>query len=177
MKKLLILHSWFGTPKDNWNEYLKANAINKGYEVFIPLLVNNEKPTLSDWISSALMSFQLNSDTSIVGHSLGAVLAMKLVQNSLIKIDHLILVAGWDFWDLTLEHKTFFDAPIDHAKIASNAAKITVMTSTNDPYTTLYHAKEMAKRLGADIVTIENGGHLQAKDGFEEFPVLAEVLE
>ncbi len=176
MKKLLILHGWLDTPDDHWFPYLKRVCQAKGYEVHVPLLKDHAKPTLSDWFGSVLDDFTLDSETSIVGHSLGAVFAMKLVENSNVKIDQLVLVSGWDAWDLTPEQATFFETLIDHEKIIKNCRKITVVHSTNDPYFTIYHAAEMAKRFNANFIKIENGGHLRKQDGFEEFPQLAALF-
>lgn len=177
MKKLLILHCWWGTPEKNWYQYLKEKAQELGYEVSVPQLEDKEKPTLEDWTRSALKDFVIDENTSIVGHSLGSVLGLKLIQNTNIKIDKLVLVSGWDFWDLTPEHKTFFDIPVDHEKIIENSKKVTVVHSSNDPYVALYQAEKMSKRLRGEIIKIENGGHLQASDGFQEFPQLVEVLK
>jgi predicted alpha/beta hydrolase family esterase len=176
MKKLLILHCWFGTPNDNWYTYLKEEAEKLGYEVNLPQLNDKDNPTLEDWTKCALKDFILDENTSIVGHSLGALLGMKLVQNSKVKIDKLVLVSGWDFWDLTPEHKTFFNIPMNQEKIKSNCNHITVVHATNDPYITINQAEEMSKRLSADFIKIENGGHLQASDGYKGFPKIVDLL-
>lgn len=176
MKKLLIAHGWFGTPADNWYPYLKEVAKKLGYEVHIPQLKDKDNPTLDSWTTSIQDEFVIDEETSIVGHSLGAVLALKLLQNSSIKIDRLLLVSGWDFWDLTPEHKTFFDVPVDHEKVIVNSTRISVVHSTNDPYITVYQAEEMSKRLKADFHKVENGGHLQATDGFSTFPLLVDLI-
>lgn len=177
MKKLLILHCWFDTPNDHWYPFLKEAMEKKGYEVHVPQLMDKDVPTLQDWTDSALKDFVLDEETSIIGHSLGGLLALKLVQNSNVRINKLVVASSWDFWDLTPEHKTFFEIPMDHEKIMKNSNKITVVHSTTDPYITVFQAGEMAMRLNADFIKIENGGHLQAQDGFKEFPQLVELFD
>lgn len=176
MRKLLSLHCWFGTPDSDWRPYLKKEAEKIGYQVTTPFLVDNKKPTLDDWTKCALKDFELDENTTIVGHSLGSVLAMKLVQNSSVKIDKLILVGAWDYWDLTPEHESFFTERVNHKAIKDKTNKIYVIHGSNDPYTTIFTAEEMAKRFEAEFIRIENGGHITENDGFKEFPQLIPLI-
>jgi predicted alpha/beta hydrolase family esterase len=177
MKNLLILHGWFGNPEINWYKSLKTNMEKNGYKVALPQLPNSNKPNLEEWTKEVTKSdFELNNESIIIGHSLGAIFALKLIQNSKVKINHLIIVSGWDFWDLTPEHKSFFELPVDHKRIIENCEKITVIHSTNDPYVTIAQANEMANRLKANFIEIKNGGHLTDKEGFNSFPQLENYL-
>jgi len=176
MKNALILHGWYCTPDEHWYKSVANSLEHKEYTVSIPFLRDNEKPTLQDWTKHALGGSTLDKDTVLIGHSLGSVLAMKLAQNLESKIDHLILTSAWDFWDLTPQHETFFEEPINHAKILRNVNKITVLNSDNDPYVTAYHSIEMGKRLNTDTIFVKDGGHLLESDGFKELPQLLAVI-
>lgn len=176
MKNVLILHCWGGSPDKNWYPYLSKELEKREYLVKVPQLKDPDNPTLQDWTNSCDPERNIKEGDIVVGHSLGAVFALRLAEKSKVKIGHLVLVSGWDFWDLTPEFITFFNPLMDHKAIVKNCKKITVIHSSNDPFVTIFQAGEMAKRLGADFVRIENGGHLQDSDGFKEFPKLLDVI-
>ena len=174
MKQVLILHAWFATPKDHWYPWLKTELEKKDYQVFIPELKDKDKPTLKRWTSCALKGIKLDENTAVIGHSLGAVLALRLAESY--KIGKLVLVAGWDFWDLTPEHETFFKKPIDHKKIKQNVKKIVVIYSDNDPYSTLWQGEQFAKRLGARFLLKKGKGHFTKEDGVEKIPIVLKMM-
>jgi uncharacterized protein len=179
MDKALILHGWFCKPEDHWYKSVGESLKKQGIDVSIPILENNETPTLKDWTNSALKKFEIDENTLIIGHSLGAALAMKLVENLDFSIEQLVLVAAWDFWDLTKEHETFYAGGLNHKKIIQNSHKRTLVLSDDDPFIPTcneYQAEEMKKRFEAELITIKNGQHFREEDGFIKFPQLLEIL-
>ncbi|MBU0976273.1 MAG: alpha/beta hydrolase [Patescibacteria group bacterium] len=176
-KKVLLLHAWYATPDSHWYPWIRDELVKKGYEVSIPKLKDNEKPILSRWTKSALRENSLDEGTIMIGHSLGAVLALRLVENSTAKVAGLITVSGWDFWSLVPEHKTFFENPIEHKQIIKNASKRIVIHSDNDPYFTEYTAHEFSKRMKAKWMMLKGRGHFTKDSGVVEFPELLWEIE
>ena len=125
--------------------------------------MDSEKPDLDTQIKFFKNMSFVDENTIIIGHSLGALLAMRLAEIQ--KAKALILASGWDFNDLTKEHESFWQKPYNHKLIKENAEKITVIHSDNDPYITAFQAEEMAKRLGAEFVLIKGAAHFLEKDG------------
>jgi len=174
MKKVLILHGWFATPKNDWYPWVKKQLELKGYDVFTPQLADKDKPTFGRWKQCALRSSFLDKDTIVIGHSLGAILGLKLAEEY--RFLKLITVSGWDFWDLTPEHKTFFKTLINHKKIMKNVSKRVVIHSDNDPFVTATIAEEFSKRLRAKFVLIPGKGHFIEKNGVVRFPELLKYV-
>ena len=53
-----------------------------------------------------------------------------------------------------------------------------VVNSDNDPYIPMEHGEILRDKLGAKLIVIPNGEHLNAGNGFFEFPlVFEEVLK
>lgn len=77
----------------------------------------------------------------------------------------MFLVAGWDFDDLTPEHKKFWPNKINHAKIKKNVKEIYCVSSDNDPYITAITAEDISKRLGGKFILIKNACHFSKKLG------------
>jgi len=108
MKTALILHAWYSKPNDNWYPWLKKKLEGKGYEVYIPDLptMGTNLPDLKKQLDFVEKNFKLDKDTIVFGHSLGTLLAMRLAEKYSFK--KMFLVAGWDFNDLTFEHRLFW---------------------------------------------------------------------
>jgi predicted alpha/beta hydrolase family esterase len=162
MKQALILISWYGTPESDWLPWLKKQLEKKGYEVAIPDLptVRTDLPDMEQMLSL----LHVSEDTLVIGHSLGALLGLRLAERQ--KFLKLVLVSGWDFDDgLAPEHRLFWPNKINHKKITENVHEFVVIHSDNDPYTPTQVAKDMCQKLGGTFVLVPNGGHLSQKQG------------
>ena len=172
-KKALVLHCWYGAPKDNWYPWLKTELEKKGYQVEVPELPTMKADLPDMELQLKTIEGLVNDDTIVIGHSLGAVLALRLAE--IRKYKRMILVSGWDFDDLTSEHQKFWKNKMDHQKIKENVKDIIVVTSDNDLYFSPFQVEEMSKRLDAKLISVKGAGHFTTdKFGIDKLP---EVLE
>lgn len=165
MKKALILEAWYSKPEDEWYPWLKKELEKKGYEVYVPDLPTQQTnlPDLKKQLSFVEKNFELDKKIIVFGHSLGTLLAMRLAEKHQFK--KMFLIAGWDFDDLTPEHKKFWPNKINHAKIKRNVKEIYCISSDNDPYVTAAISEEMCKRLGGKFILIKGKKHFSEKIG------------
>ncbi len=165
MKKALILHAWYSNPSDNWYPWLKEKLEKKGYHVSIPDLptMGTNLPNMKKQLAFIEKNFKIDKDTIVFGHSLGTLLAMRLAEKHTFR--KMFLVAGWDFNDLTSEHRLFWKTPLNHKKIKDNVKEIFVISSDNDPYITAITAEDMSKRLGGKFILVKNACHFSKKLG------------
>lgn len=172
----LILQGWYQKPKSNWYPWLKKELENRGYSVSLPDLpsMHSDTPDMKKQLQYIDALVTLDRDSIVFGHSLGALLGMRLAEKY--SFNKFILVAGWDFNDLTQEHKLFWKTNIDHKKIKKNVREIYCISSDNDPYVTAFMAEEMSKRLGAQFILINGAGHFTDKDGITKIPQLLSFL-
>jgi len=124
MKKCLILQSWHSKPEDDWYPWLKEKLEKKGYQVEIPDLptIRTNLPSLKKMLNAVNKLKIVDQDTVVIGHSIGTLVAMRLAEKT--KFKSMILLAGWDFDDLTKEHRLFWPNRINHQKIIKNTKKI-----------------------------------------------------
>src|SRR4030042_3332927 len=164
-KNALILHAWYSKPEDNWYPWLKSKLEKKGYEVYIPDLptMQTNLPDMKKQLGFIEKSFKIDKNTIVFGHSLGTLLVMRLAEKY--KFMKLFLIAGWDFDDLTAEHKLFWPNKINHSKIKNNVKEIYCLSSDNDPYMTAFTVEEMSKRLGGKFVLLKGKAHFSKKIG------------
>lgn len=173
-QSVLILHAWHNYPSDHWYPWLSTQLSTKGYSVSIPELptMNTDLPDLHAQLPIA--SAFLKKDTIVIGHSLGSLLAMRLAERY--SFAKMILVAGWDFNELTAEHRLFWKQPIDHAAIKKHVHDIYCVTSDNDPYITAITVEDMSKRLDAKYVLVKGAGHFTKEYGVITVPSILSLL-
>ena len=174
MKHALILHAWYNNPNAHWYPWLKKELEKKGYAVDVP-----ELPTMNTALPDLAKQFKvaekyISNDMSVIGHSLGSVLAMRLAETYSYK--KMILLAGWDFNDLTAEHRLFWKTPMNHAEIKKHVKDIYVISSDNDPYITAITAEDMSKRLGGKFVLVKGAGHFTKDYGVTKIPEILQFL-
>ncbi len=176
-KQALILHAWQNGPDAHWYPWLKKELESRGYTVYLPEIptMNSNAPDLDTQLRFIETSVPLTGDCVIIGHSLGALLAMRLAEKH--TCTKMFLVAGWDFNDLTVEHRSFWQTPMDHEAIQKNVKDIYVISSDNDPYITAVTAEDMSKRLNGKFILIKHAGHFTDKFGVTKIPELLMHLE
>lgn len=176
IKQVIILQGWYLKPDTQWYPWLTSQLEKRGYKVFVPDLptIHTALPDMQQQLEYIEKTVRINSDTIVVGHSIGCLLAMRLAEKY--KYDKMLLVAGWDYDDLTTEHKLFWPTPIDHKTIKKNVKEIYCISSDNDPYTTAFTVEAMNKRLGGKFVLIKGAGHFTEKFGITKIPQLLPLL-
>lgn len=101
--KIAILHGTKGTPEANWFPWLASKLENLGHEVIVPRFPTPENQSLIVWRDVFVQSFgQLTKDTILIGHSIGAVFSLRLLEMSTCQIAATLLVAGLNFHSLFL---------------------------------------------------------------------------
>jgi predicted alpha/beta hydrolase family esterase len=180
MKRAYIVHGYGGSPDKNWFPWLKTELEKIGMEVTVPAMPNTDEPKYSAWLAH-LQKVIVNpdEDTYLVGHSLGCITILQYLNNleSNKKIGGVVLAAGFAKPIHFTELNGFFDIALDEEKIKNSVNKIVAINSDNDEHVPYWQAEEIQKRFGAELIKIENGGHLNHKTGYTQFPLVLEKLK
>ena len=181
MKKAIIIHGTFGSPDENWFPWLAEELRSKGYEVTVPKFPTPEGQNLKAWTEVFEKEVgKLDSDVTLIGHSLGVGFIAKLLSGSDTKIESTHLVSGF-LGPLGLEefdplNASFVTGDFDWEKVRTNAGEVYVYNSDDDPYVPLEKGKELAKHLGTELIVVPNGGHINSSAGFDKFQLLLDRL-
>lgn len=183
-KRVIIVHGWGGSPTNDWLGWATQAFQEKGYEVITPLMPDTDNPVIEKWVDhlKSVME-QVDEYTYFIGHSIGCQAIMRFLEIADMKAGGAIFVAGW--FDLTNQDKEeekiaepWIQTPIDYAKVKANLARSIVVLSGDDPYVPYEETKrDFETRLGSDVVTIPNAGHMTSDDGFSSFPQLLEIFD
>ena len=181
--RVIIIHGARGGPETNWFPWLHTTLEAEGIEVVCPRFPTPEGQSLSAWLSAydlAVQSLPLAS-TVLVGHSLGAAFALRLIERQTQPVVGLFLAAGFigalGFPDYDTINHSFFDAPFDWATIRKRKGGVArCWAGDNDPYVPLSRSQEMATCLEVPLEIVPGGGHLNSETGFTTFPQMRDAI-
>lgn len=173
--KVFLLHGWEGTPDNIWFPSLRKKLEKWGFEVIIPKFPNSDFPKYSEWKSYFIDNYasQLDENSIILGHSLGAGFIQRFFTEEDVKVDKIILTAPTPDSCGVDEIKDFFEADFDYGKIKNASHSVTILGSENDNYISQDKFKTLTKQLDGKFILCEGLGHF----GMDEFKILEDVFE
>ncbi len=178
---VIIIHGTRGNPDENWFPWLKAELEKRDCEVFVPAFPTPRGQSLDNWCAVfAEYETYLNEDAILVGHSLGPVFLLSVLEDLTHPVKAAFFVGGFvgflgheQFDEL---NKTFVDRSFEWQKIRKNCKNFYVINALDDPYVPVESGKELAENLDAELVVLPEGGHLNEEFGFTEFELLRDLI-
>lgn len=131
----VILHGWEGTPDAPRYQFWKQELEKQGHRVIIPALPNSAFPNEDEQVTAALHATDYDENTVLFGHSLGTVVAMKVVEKLNRPIARLVLAGGFadrQFQDKRRPFEKTFTWKFDAKKIKHNAKTIQLLHDPHD---------------------------------------------
>jgi uncharacterized protein len=181
MATVFIFHGSYGHPEENWFPWLKDEVEKLGHVVIVPAFPTPKGQYLSVWLRVFKKYLPLVDSRAIfIGHSCGAIFALRLLEQIDTKIKAAFLVAGpvgplHNEFDKV--HMSFVGYPIDWKRVKSHAAHFYPIYSNNDPYISLKNGQITAKELGTKMIVVKNAGHFNAKAGYLKFEHLLDIIK
>jgi len=177
MNNAIIIHGAYGNPNENWFPWLKGELEKNNYKVFVPAFPTPENQSLENWMNVFTeYDGKLNSETIMIGHSIGVGFILNVLEKYNQKIKACYLVSGFIglLSDKTLNeiNKIFVEKEFDWKKIKNNCENFVIFHSENDPYVPIDKAYELAALLEADLIIVKDGGHFNKVAGYEKFELL-----
>ncbi|MDP3093784.1 MAG: alpha/beta hydrolase [bacterium] len=197
--KFVIFHGAFGSPEGNWFLELKEKLEALGQKVIVPRFpvedwdeVSKNGPksfpkrqTLDNWLKvfakEVLPKIKKGEEVCFVGHSLGPLFILHVVDKYDLKIDSAIFVSPFmrklNIWQFDLINKTFYKTDFDFRKLKKLIPVSYVLYSDNDPYVEKYHSIGFAKRLNSSLLFVKRAGHMNLEVNLNEFPLVFELCK
>jgi leucyl-tRNA synthetase/FMN phosphatase YigB (HAD superfamily) len=166
--RFVIIHGYEGSSTSGFKPWLKKVLESRGYEVEIPELPNSRDPKESEQVEYVLKNCHFDENTVIIGHSLGCVVAQKVIMKLNKPISGLVLIASAIDPDLTNVDRPFdknFDWNFDYEQIKKlTSGRIGVLSDTKEQFRTEY-LRYLARKLGARLMeTDAKEEHFNAKE-------------
>lgn len=182
MSTVFIFHGTEGYPEENWFPWMKKELEAKGYTVIVP-----QFPTppvvpakIAEWFDVLKKhASQIDEDTILIGHSLGGIFTLRVLE----QLSHAIQSAYLVGTPVGIQPILNFDRDnsfssfeFDWETIRKKAKNFGVFHSDTDPYVGLENGKALAEHLHVDLTFVPNAGHFNTSSGYEEFPELLTMI-
>ena len=179
--KAFLFHGTGGHSKENWLPWMSKKLQELGYETIVPDFPDADSPQPEKWypVIDALVG-DVDEDSIVIGHSLGAAIALRFLERIDMTIHVLALVGvtlGIPPIKFIEGDSPFLEGGFDWATIKSRTRHSIVFHSDDDPFVDMANGREAAAQLSVDMTFIPNAGHFNASAGYTEFPELLEALK
>lgn len=171
----LILHGHTGRANKNFIPWLKQSLEKQGYRVTAPDLPHTDNPTEEEQMKFVLKHCEIDENTVIVGHSLGAIGAMAIVEKLKHPIRGLVLVATAMSPDFAPKSKIYhqsFAWKRNYALLKRQCGFIQVISDTRETHRVAY-LESLARQLDAMLVV---GASEKEHFTAQEEPLLLDAL-
>lgn len=175
MKVIFIPGNGGGSPQDNWFPYLGKALKEKGLEVIASEFPDNFLARESYWVPF-LSELGADKETILIGHSSGAIAAMRYAEKNPLLGSVLVGSYHTDMGMATEKESGYFDRPWDWKAIKDHQKWILQFASTNDPWIPIEEARFVHEKLQTDYHEFEDKGHFGGDYRKLEFPELLEAL-
>ena len=191
---VLIFHGWEDNSKSGFIPELIKDLKSKGYESKAFDQPNTDAPKFEEWFEFVGKEIKKigKDNISIVGHSMGGLLALKLSEKY--KVKKLILVnpvgskPSEDYFksfskDLDKEDLKVFrkyqDRGLDMDKIKQNTEKITFIFGEKDPWIKKEIRNFYIEKFKdiAEIIMLPNKGHMSEGEGVKKIPEIENLFK
>ncbi len=176
IKVIFIPGNGGGSVKDNWFPYLEKELTELGLTVISEDFPDSQIAREKYWLPF-LKKLGTDEKTILIGHSTGAIAAMKFAENN--KILGSVLV-GTYYTDLGEENEKqagYFDRPWNWQAIKKNQKWIAQFNSTDDPWIPIEEARFVNVMLETDYHEYTDQGHFGGDYIKVEFPEIVEVIK
>lgn len=176
IKAIIIPGNGDDNPEDKWFPYVTRELEKIGINV---TNVKFPDPVLARqkyWLPF-IEKLGADKNTILIGHSSGAVAAMRYAETH--KILGSVLV-GACYTDLGEENERisgYYDNPWNWDSIMKNQKWIVQYASTDDPFIPITEARYIHNNLNTKYYEYTNQGHFGSRDGKVEFSEMIEVIK
>jgi predicted alpha/beta hydrolase family esterase len=179
MIRVILLHgNGGGTGKDNWFPYIQKGLEEVGIICLAPDLPDPVGAHSNVWLPYIKNELKADENTVLVGHSSGAIAAMRFAEQH--KLAGSVLI-GTYYSDLGYEDEKesgYFDMPWEWEKIKNNQKWVAIFASDDDPYINISEPKFIRDQLDAVYFELKNEGHFGGSSHPKrEFPELLDFLK
>ncbi len=180
--KVVILHGFRGNSQTIYIPWLKSQLEKFGCEVVALDLPNFIDPDEQECVDFVLSSVKFDSNTIILGHSLGSVLALKVLEKLDQPIFGLVTTGGFvspDFLDRDINVRPFthkWNWNFNFEKIKANITFAKCLQSTSDSVISTAQAQALAQAVNGELIAVEAQGHFSGIVEPSVWSVLEQVL-
>ncbi len=167
--KFILIHgNGGGNSNDAWLPYVEKELVAAGFEV-INRSFPDPGPARAKYWLPFIEELGADENTIIIGHSSGAVAAMRYAQDHQIYGSVLVGACYTDLGEPSEKISGYYDTPWDWESIKANQRWILQYASPDDPFIPISEPRFIQKKLSAKYFELTKRGHFQ-DNTFPELP-------
>lgn len=177
MKAILIPGNGGGAPDDNWFPYLDRELPKLGIRVINTQFPDPELARKKYWLPF-IKELGADENTILIGHSSGALAAMRFAETNKILGSVLVGACYTDLGDESEKQSGYYEDPWKWDAIKSNQKWIIQFASTDDPFIPIEEARYVHEHLDTEYREFRDKGHFgNDPEPKLEFPELVDRLK
>jgi hypothetical protein len=177
LPKIILVHGNGGaTAEGCWFPWVAHMLREMGFEVISPTMPDNVEAKAAIWLLYLREVCGADEQTIIVGHSSGAVAALRLAETT--RILGSILVAPC-YTDLGMESEAlsgYYDHPWNWQAIKQNQHFIVQLASQDDPFIPVREARFIHEQLDSEYHEFTDREHFGWPTDIKELPEVIEIV-
>ncbi len=175
-KVIIIPGNGYSSPRDHWYPYVQAELTQYGVRAVNVQFPDLPLARMQYWLPF-IKQLGADEDTVLVGHSTGAIAAMRYAETK--PILGLVLVAAYhtDFGIQEEKMSGYFDTPWNWEQIRSQQNFIVQFASTSDPFIPIAEAHYVRDKLKTDYHELTEGHFGGGSEVKTVFPELINALK
>ncbi len=176
IKAIIIPGNGADKPEDKWFPYVEKELKKLGVTVINVEFPDSMLARAKFWLPF-LEKLRADEHTILIGHSSGAIAAMRFAESH--KIFGTVLVGAYvsDLGEQSEKISGYFDEPWKWDAIRKNQKWIIQFSSTDDPFIPVAEARKVHEKLQTDYHEYADQGHFGSRNGKVEFPEMIEAIK
>lgn len=180
MRFIIIHGNGGGVGDDVWKPWLKRQLETMGHQVLNPTFPDNIEAKASIWLPYLHNELGADERTILIGHSSGALAAMRYAERYPIYGSVLIGACYTDLGDPDEKLSGYYDDPWQWRRIRENQRFIVMMSSLDDPWIPIEEPRHIVQRLQCEYHEYTDKGHFIPREGrpetWQDFPELLQIV-
>jgi len=177
--RFVLLHGYKSSPNKHFFPWLQKELEGRGYSVEVPELPHPDSPTIEEQVQYVLDTCHIDEHTVLVGHSLGGVVALRVIERLQHSIKKLVTIATPI--EPTKKDRPYvasFPERFDFDYIRNKTNSIQIIKDETDTVVPSQHCDRLAQATGGTLYSFTaQGCHFTSSQEPALVNVLSEQIE
>ena len=172
--RIILIHGFNANPEMNFHPWLRDELHQAGFDVLAPELPFSGEPELFEWLKAMEEQVgRIEADDIILGHSLGAVMALRYLEAAeMTGTPRALILVAAPWTHKRKEMQSFFMSDFDADVLMWKAREFIVVHSKDDKLVPFNHAEKYKEILRGKLLARDREDHYMG----QEYPVLLQLI-
>ena len=175
--RVILIHGNSGRwPKENWLPPVARELKKLGLTVVFRRFPDPVLARAKYWLPF-ITKLGADENTILIGHSSGAVAAMRYAEKHKILGSILVAACYTDHGEKSEKVSRYYDKPWNWQSIKKNQKWIAQFASVDDPFIPIGEARYIHTKLATEYVEYKHQGHFSSWDKKTDFPKITSIVK